>query len=117
MESTSSTSGSRSHRVIFIDLGRALAVAFMLYGHTVSALLAPIYQAGTWFQVWQFQRGLTSSLFLLLSGFAFSIATGRRWASQLRWTGALVRRMRRFGFFILLGYALGINVLLHAMTH
>ena len=98
--------GPRSHRVIFIDLGRALAVAFMLYGHTVSALLAPAHQSGTWFQVWQFQRGLTSSLFLLLSGFAFSIATSRRWASHLQWSGALVKRVRRFALFVVLGYAL-----------
>jgi hypothetical protein len=87
-------------------LGRALAVAFMLYGHTVSALLAPAYQKGTWFNVWTFQRGLTSSLFLLLSGFAFSIATSRRWTSHLRWSGALIKRIRRFALFIALGYAL-----------
>lgn len=95
-----------ARRVIFIDLGRALAVVFMLYGHTASALLAPAYQTGPWFQVWQFQRGLTSSLFLLLGGFAFSIATSRHWASHVRWSPALVRRIRRFGLFILLGYAL-----------
>jgi len=77
------TSSHGAHRVIFIDLVRALAVAFMLYGHTASALLAPRYQVGRWFDVWQFQRGLTSSLFLLLGGFAFSIATSRRWASQI----------------------------------
>ena len=108
MDSTSSTFplSTRSHRVIFIDLGRALAVGFMLYGHTVSALLAPGYQQGTWFDIWQFQRGLTSSLFLLLSGFAFSIATGRHWASHVAWSPALVKRVRRFAMFVALGYAL-----------
>jgi uncharacterized membrane protein len=78
----------------------------MLYGHTASALLAPEYQAGRWFAIWQFQRGLTSSLFLLLGGFAFSVATSRHWASHVRWSPAFVRRVRRFGLFILLGYAL-----------
>ena len=71
----------RAQRVIFIDLARTLAVVLMLYGHTVSALLAPEFRAGTWYDVWQFQRGLTSCLFLLLSGFAFSIATARRWST------------------------------------
>ena len=104
------TSGVHSHRVIFIDLGRALAVAFMLYGHTASALLAPEYQTGRWFAVWQFQRGLTSSLFLLLGGFAFSIATSRHWASHVSWSPAVVKRVRRFGLFILLGYALHLPV-------
>jgi uncharacterized membrane protein len=95
-----------AHRVIFIDLARALAVAFMLYGHTTSALLAPAYQAGRWYDIWQFQRGLTSSLFLLLGGFAFSIATTRHWGSHLRWSPALVKRLRRFALFVVLGYAL-----------
>jgi uncharacterized membrane protein len=102
-------SPSRS-RVIFIDLARALAVVFMLYGHTVSALLASEYRAGTWFEVWTFQRGLTSSLFLLLSGFAFSIATSRHWQTHLRVSPALLKRVRRFGLFILLGYALHVPV-------
>ena len=78
----------------------------MLYGHSVSALLAPEYRAGTWFDVWQFQRGLTSSLFLLLSGFAFSVATTRRWSSHMRLSPAVLKRTRRFLTFALLGYAL-----------
>src|SRR5688500_5326302 len=82
----------------------------MLYGHTVSALLAPDYQVGLWFRVWNFQRGLTSSLFLLLGGFAFSVATTRHWTSHVRWSPAIVKRARRFGLFILLGYALHIPV-------
>jgi uncharacterized membrane protein len=100
------TTSHGAHRVIFIDLVRALAVAFMLYGHTASALLAPRYQVGRWFDIWQFQRGLTSSLFLLLGGFAFSIATSRRWASHVKLSPALVKRIRRFGLFVVLGYAL-----------
>ena len=76
--------GVAAHRVIFIDLARAVAVFLMIQGHTVSALLAPEYRAGRLFDVWVFQRGLTSCLFLLLSGFAFSIATSRHWPSQVR---------------------------------
>ncbi|HEX5109139.1 MAG TPA: heparan-alpha-glucosaminide N-acetyltransferase domain-containing protein [Vicinamibacterales bacterium] len=98
--------GVHRQRVIFIDLARSLAVVFMLYGHTVDALLAPSYRAGTWYDVWQFQRGLTSSLFLLLSGFAFSIATTRRWSSHVRVSRAFLDRTRRFLLFVLLGYGL-----------
>jgi uncharacterized membrane protein len=92
--------------VIFIDLARALAVVFMLYGHTVSALLAPRFQTGTWFDVWLFQRGLTSSLFLLLSGFAFSVATTRHWALHLTLSSVVWKRVRRFVLLIVLGYGL-----------
>jgi hypothetical protein len=101
---------TRAHRVVFVDLGRFLALAFMLYGHTVDALLDPAYREGAWFDAWQFQRGLTSSLFLLLSGFAFSVATARRWGEYLRASPALLRRVRRFGLFVLLGYALHMPV-------
>jgi len=92
--------------VIFIDLARALAVVFMLYGHAIDALLAPAYKAGTWHSAWQFQRGLTSSLFLLLSGFAFSVATGRHWASHTTLSPKWWKRVRRFALFIGLGYML-----------
>ena len=78
----------------------------MLYGHTVAALLAPRYQTGTWFDIWVFQRGLTSTLFLLLSGFAFSIATSKHWASHGRLSPAFFKRTRRFALFVVLGYAL-----------
>ena len=98
--------GVHAHRVIFIDLARALAVLFMLYGHAVSALLAPEYRTGTWYEAWLFQRGLTASLFLLLSGFAFSVATARYWPSHLRISQRFLRRTRRFLTFALLGYAL-----------
>ena len=98
--------GAHAHRVIFIDLGRFLALVFMLYGHTVSALLAPQYLRGTWFDVWNFQRGLTSSLFLLLSGFAFSVATSRHWGAHQKFSLKVLKRMRRFGLFLLLGYAI-----------
>lgn len=82
----------------------------MLNGHTVSALLADEYRAGAVFDLWQFQRGLTSCLFLLLSGFAFSIATSRHWATHTQLSGALTRRLRRFALFIVLGYALHLPV-------
>lgn len=92
--------------MIFIDLARALAVLFMLYGHVLDALLAPEYRTGRWFDLWSFQRGLTSSLFLLLAGFAFSIATTRHWATHLRLSAKVLHRLRRFAMYVLLGYAL-----------
>lgn len=104
------SAGAQARRVIFIDLARALAVVFMLYGHTVDALLAPAYRTGVIFSAWQFQRGLTSCLFLLLSGFAFSIATARHWTSHLTISAALFKRMRRFGLFIAIGYAMRVPV-------
>jgi len=92
--------------VIFIDLARAIAVVLMISGHSSSAVLGSQYRTGSWVSAWGFQRGLTSVLFLLLSGFAFSVATSRHWPSHLRPSIAVARRVRRFGLFVLLGYAL-----------
>jgi uncharacterized membrane protein len=100
-----------AHRVIFIDLARALAVVLMVAGHTSSALLADPYRGGPWFDVWMFQRGLTSALFLLLAGFAFTVATTRHWSSHLRVSDAVVKRLRRFALFVVLGYGLHFPVL------
>lgn len=102
--------GTHARRVIFIDLARAIAVVMMVFGHTSSALLARQYQSGDWYDAWQFQRGLTSSLFMLLSGFAFSIATARHWASHMQLSRALAKRVRRFSLFLVLGYALHLPV-------
>lgn len=82
----------------------------MVYGHTIDAVLSPVYRTGTWFTVWQFQRGLTSCLFLLLSGFAFSIATARHWTRHIQLSPELARRTRRFAMFIALGYSLHLPV-------
>lgn len=100
------SAGVHSQRVIFIDFTRAMAVVFMLYGHAVDALLAPGHREGLVYGAWQFQRGLTSCLFLTLSGFAFSIATSRHWTSHLAFSPSLLKRLRRFGLFVLLGYSL-----------
>lgn len=100
-----------SSRVIFIDLARALAVVLMVAGHTSSALLDDHYRAGRWFDIWMFQRGLTSALFLLLAGFAFSVATARHWASHLGLSAAVAKRLRRFALFVALGYGLHFPVL------
>ena len=100
-----------AHRVIFIDLARALAVVLMVACHTSSALLADDYRAGRWFDVWMFQRGLTSALFLLLAGFAFSVATTRHWPQNLRLSRTVVKRVLRFALFVILGYGLHFPVL------
>lgn len=111
------SAGVHAQRVIFIDFTRAMAVVFMLYGHAVDALLAPAHRQGAVYDAWQFQRGLTSCLFLMLSGFAFSIATARHWTSHLSLTPAVLKRARRFGLFILLGYSLHLPTLVTQLMY
>lgn len=90
----------------FIDLARALATLLMIQGHTIDVLLLPDYRTTAGFYLWSFVRGLTSCVFLFLSGFVFTVATHRGWrhyANSLRANG---RRLRRFAAFLALGYVL-----------
>src|SRR4030095_1836214 len=97
MRVTTPAAGVHAHRVIFIDLARAIAVVLMISGHSSSAVLGSQYRTGPWGGAWAVQRCLTSVLFLLLSGFAFSVATSRHWTSHLRPSISVGRRVRRFG--------------------
>jgi len=92
-------------RVVFLDLARAVATLMMLQGHTADALLGAAYRTGTLFEAWSAVRGLTSPAFLLVSGFAFGVVTVRD-IGRARLAEISRRRLRRFGFFLLLGYAL-----------
>jgi len=92
-------------RVVFIDIARVLATLMMLFGHTVDALLGAAYRNTTAFNVWTFLRGLTPTTFTFVSGFALSLVAlqlSRRESAEAAGT----RRLRRFAFFLVLGYAL-----------
>lgn len=93
-------------RVVFVDVARAAAVLLMILGHSLNVLLDPAYQQGLAFQILLFLRGLTSCTFLLLSGFAFTVASSHYWDSHLHVSWRLFERVRRFTFFIALGYAM-----------
>ena len=104
-ELTSEPSNSQS-RIAAVDLARVLAIMLMIQGHTLDVLLSPAYRDGFAFNCWVFLRGLTAPTFLLLSGFSFSLSTTRHWDSYLYLSSSFWRRLRRFGSFILLGYAM-----------
>lgn len=97
-------------RLLAVDLARVLAILFMVQGHTLDVLLDPVYRHGFVFDKWLFLRGLTAPTFFVLSGFSFMVASLRRWDSYLKPSGALVRRLSRFLFFIALGYLMHLPV-------
>lgn len=93
-------------RSVFLDLARAVAILMMLQGHTLHTVLAVESRGGTAFYIWSLLRGLTACMFLMLAGFAFTFATHRHWADHLAWRAPVMRRLRRFAFFLLVGYML-----------
>jgi acyltransferase len=90
-------------RIPALDAARALGVVAMVCGHTLDALLAPAVRAEPAMVLYWKARGLTAPLFLLVSGWAVSVAIGRSGAQ-----GAAVVRARvgRVVLLLLLGFAL-----------
>jgi len=93
-------------RSVFLDLARAVAILMMLQGHTLHTVLAVESRAGAAFYIWSLLRGLTACMFLMLAGFVFTFATHRHWADHPALRAPVMRRLRRFAFFLLVGYML-----------
>lgn len=64
----------KKHRIIFIDLIRALAVIQMVQGHSIDALLAPEYRSLDYpaYYFWNFMRGITAPVFMFSAGTVFT---------------------------------------------
>ena len=62
------------HRVIFIDLMRAIAVLQMVQGHTIDVLLATEFRTTELpvYAVWYFLRGMTAPIFMFTAGAVFT---------------------------------------------
>jgi uncharacterized membrane protein len=97
-------------RLVSVDLVRVFAMALMVQGHTLDVLLTPQVQSASWYNFWLFCRGFTAPTFLMLAGFSFALATVKRWQEHIVVGPAVWKRLRRFGFFVLLGYSMRIPV-------
>jgi uncharacterized membrane protein len=97
-------------RLVSVDLVRVFAMALMVQGHTLDVLLAPTVQSASWYNFWLFCRGFTAPTFMMLAGFSFALATLKRWQDHLRPGPPVWKRLRRFAFFVLLGYSMRIPV-------
>ncbi len=93
-----------------MDIVRVFAMALMVQGHTLDVLLTPACQFTPWYKYWLFCRGFTAPMFMTLSGFGFALATLRRWDEHRLFGPAAAKRLRRFAFFVLLGYSMRIPV-------
>ena len=97
---------SGASRVVFIDQARALAITMMIVGHSLDRFLAEPWRSGQAFHDYQFVRGITSALFLMVSGCSFVVASFRHWDEYTRWSPKLWGRVRRIALIYFLGYAL-----------
>ena len=83
-----------------------LAMALMVQGHTLDVLLTPEVQSAPWYNFWLFCRGFTAPVFMTLAGFSFALATLKNWDDHITLGAPVWKRLRRFSFFVLLGYSM-----------
>jgi uncharacterized membrane protein len=97
------------NRLILLDILRAVGVMLMIEGHTMDAVLSPIYKdgSGIMFQLWTFFRGLTAPFFFFSAGLAFVVATVKNNSGDLSISKkSKYRRVKRIVMLLLLGYGL-----------
>lgn len=97
---------SKPQRYRFLDLYRGLIVLFMLEGHVLRAVLLAEEQREGWFTLHEIFHGVTGPGFLFGAGFAFAIATQRRWDQLLAFSPAFFRRVWRAILLVVIGYLL-----------
>jgi hypothetical protein len=95
-----------SKRYFFLDMLRALAVAEMIHGHSLDALLDTGLRGSAFFINWTYVRGYTAPLFLFAAGFAFAVATLPHMKEYSVFSKGLLRRIQRLFYVIIIGYFL-----------
>ncbi len=107
----SPASPSATTRFYILDLVRLVAILVMIVGHSLDALVTPEeldIRVYPW-NVWNFGRGLTAPLFLIVSG-AVQIFANERGASGRLLKVVIGRRVRWFLLLVAVGYAMSFPV-------
>jgi uncharacterized membrane protein len=98
--------GNQLKRIQFLDFMRGFAVVVMVMGHSIDAVLSREMRTSQWFILYDFFRGFTAPIFLFVSGYAYIIATEKKWG-EVRASGApLVKRFGKIALLFVIGYAL-----------
>ncbi len=96
-----------AQRMYALDLARFVAMLLMVQGHVLDAVLPDsVTHADTWFwHVWNWVRGLTAPVFLLVSGASHVFAAKRGPDGYIR-QDIIQRRIRMGVLLIAIGYLL-----------
>lgn len=98
-------------RWLALDLLRFVAVFLMVQGHTFTELLGTEVQHERWYRHHQFVHGYTAPMFLFASGLAFGYTTFRSWKRSTEPGDALYKRLRRYGWLLVIGYLMHVPTL------
>ncbi|NQW28950.1 MAG: acyltransferase [Ignavibacteria bacterium] len=99
------TGQSPTGRLYALDLARFVAMCFMMQGHVLDAMVQGSAIDTTIFpwNVWQFVRGLTAPVFLMVSGAVHAFATKRNADGSVR-EDVIAKRIRMAITIIGIGY-------------
>jgi uncharacterized membrane protein len=96
----------QSQRVYSLDVLRGIAVVVMVMGHSIDAVFDARARTSDLFLLYDAFRGFTAPLFLFISGWAFTLATVKRW-EQYRTPGRILfKRLGRAALLLVIGYIL-----------
>jgi YHS domain-containing protein len=95
-----------ANRIHFVDVLRLIALAQMVNGHTLHAVLREDVRQGDVYQGYLWFRGLVSVAFMLVAGFAFHVTTVARFEQHRRDRAAVQRRVMRALQIIAIGFLL-----------
>lgn len=100
-------SSKKGSRLFALDLARLMAMLMMMQGHTIDALVNPQLMDLNVFpwNIWQFMRGLTAPIFLIVSGTVHVFAMKRNEQGAMS-EETRKRRMRWAWIIMLWGYLL-----------
>lgn len=93
-------------RITFVDALRLTALAQMINGHTLDAVLSPEWRQGLAYDRYGYMRGLVSVSFMMASGFAYHLTTVARFDKHRASPAAQQKRLRRGVLLLIVGYLL-----------
>lgn len=96
----------QSTRILFLDFMRGFAVIFMVMGHSIDAVLSREVRTSDAFILYDAVRGFTAPIFLFVSGYAYIVATERKWNEFRAFTPLVVKRVVKIALLFVIGYAL-----------
>jgi hypothetical protein len=108
---TKALSLGTSKRIVFVDVLRLIALAQMVNGHTLHALLREDVRHGVAYDRYLWFRGLVSVAFMLVAGLAFQITTLARFEEHKHSALAQRRRVLRAVEIIAIGFLLRLPLL------
>jgi hypothetical protein len=91
-------------RLLFVDLYRLIALFLMVQGHLFRALVDTGLTKSFLWQAHESVHKFTASIFLFGAGMIFMIVTRRRWDTYKRFGSRTWHRLRRYFYFLLIGF-------------